>query len=367
MSTRKKAIPVNQMTSIQDLQFQLKLINKKNQELREQLKKHDQGVMEESNQNLLRRFSVSSSASTSSIESRTSLNQPKPEVTSIQASSQLESRTSTVAKPQGSTAKNICKVLNLQKSDYQGYRGDLRDLIKAGSLELDKKWKDQDMKRILNLIKLFKQKNPNFPNCANDWAIKEMARGIINNKREYFRDKKNQVEAEKNNSEKQKEQDNEVQEEQDNEVQEEQDNEVHEEPDNEVLTNTNIIEEHSQYKENQEPFGDNSNQASNKKKGKKKLKRAIGSNLKDDHANKKQKNDQRRSRRLATSHWIQKCPEIPTEFQEYCIRCWRRGHSSKECKYKGKPPVPPWMNDQEYQLFLEKRLKNESQQNPQED
>ncbi|CAB5367130.1 unnamed protein product [Rhizophagus irregularis] len=257
MSTRKKAIPVNQ-------------------KLREQLKKHDQGVMEESNQNLLRRSSVSSSASTSSIESRTSLNQPKPEVTSIQASSQLESR-------------------------------------------------------------------------------------------EYFRDKKNQVEAEKNNSEKQKEQDNEVQEEQDNEVQEEQDNEVHEEPDNEVLTNTNIIEEHSQYKENQEPFGDNSNQASNKKKGKKKLKRAIGSNLKDDHANKKQKNDQRRSRRLATSHWIQKCPEIPTEFQEYCIRCWRRGHSSKECKYKGKPPVPPWMNDQEYQLFLEKRLKNESQQNPQED
>ncbi|CAB4480994.1 unnamed protein product [Rhizophagus irregularis] len=236
MSTRKKAIPVNQMTSIQDLQFQLKLINKKNQELREQLKKHDQGVMEESNQNLLRRSSVSSSASTSSIESRTSLNQPKPEVTSIQASSQLESR-------------------------------------------------------------------------------------------EYFRDKKNQVEAEKNNSEKQKEQDNEVQEEQDNEVQEEQDNEVHEEPDNEVLTNTNIIEEHSQYKENQEPFGDNSNQG----------------------------------------HWIQKCPEIPTEFQEYCIRCWRRGHSSKECKYKGKPPVPPWMNDQEYQLFLEKRLKNESQQNPQED
>lgn len=55
-----------------------------------------------------------------------------------------------------------------------------------------------------------------------------------------MRDKKNQVEAEKNNSEKQKEQDN--------EVQEEQDNEVHEEPDNEVLTNTNIIEEHSQYK-----------------------------------------------------------------------------------------------------------------------
>lgn len=40
------------MTSIQDLQFQLKLINKKNQELREQLKKHDQGVMEESNQNV---------------------------------------------------------------------------------------------------------------------------------------------------------------------------------------------------------------------------------------------------------------------------------------------------------------------------
>uniref|UniRef100_U9U7S6 Uncharacterized protein n=1 Tax=Rhizophagus irregularis (strain DAOM 181602 / DAOM 197198 / MUCL 43194) TaxID=747089 RepID=U9U7S6_RHIID len=334
MSTRKKAIPVNQIS--------IKINKQKKQELREQLKKHDQGVMEESNQNLLRRSSVSSSASTSSIESRTSLNQPKPEVTSIQASSQLESRTSTVAKPQGSTAKNICKVLNLQKSDYQGYRGDLRDLIKAGSLELDKKWKDQDMKRILNLIKLFKQKNPNFPNCANDWAIKEMARGIINNKREYFRDKKNQVEAEKNNSEKQKEQDN--------EVQEEQDNEVHEEPDNEVLTNTNIIEEHSQYKENQEPFGDNSNQASNKKKGKKKLKRAIGSNLKDDHANKNKKMINE-----GLEDWQQRKSIVLGVGEE------------EECKYKGKPPVPPWMNDQEYQLFLEKRLKNESQQNPQED
>ncbi|PKC58509.1 hypothetical protein RhiirA1_470856 [Rhizophagus irregularis] len=67
-------------------------------------------------------------------------------------------------------------------------------------------------------------------------------------------------------------------------------------------------------------------------------------------------------------HWIQKYPEIPTEFQEYCIRCWRRGHFSKKCKYKGKMPVSPWMNEQEYQLFLEKCLKNESQQNlPQED
>jgi len=32
----------------------------------------------------------------------------------------------------------------------------LRDLIKAGVLEINTKWRDQDMKRILNLIKLVK-------------------------------------------------------------------------------------------------------------------------------------------------------------------------------------------------------------------
>ncbi|POG61195.1 hypothetical protein GLOIN_2v1786910 [Rhizophagus irregularis DAOM 181602=DAOM 197198] len=31
----------------------------------------------------------------------------------------------------------------------------------------------------------FKAKNPSFPKTANNWAIKEMARGIINNRREY--------------------------------------------------------------------------------------------------------------------------------------------------------------------------------------
>ena len=40
------------MTSLQDLQRQLKLINEQNQELREQLKQHDRETMKETNQNV---------------------------------------------------------------------------------------------------------------------------------------------------------------------------------------------------------------------------------------------------------------------------------------------------------------------------
>ncbi|GBC10178.1 hypothetical protein RclHR1_00940019 [Rhizophagus clarus] len=88
------------------------------------------------------------------------------------------------------SSKNICKILHLDKRIYQGYRSDMRDLIKAGILDSRKRWKDQDSKQILIIIKRFKEKNPLFPKCINDWAIKEIARSIINNKREYLRDKK---------------------------------------------------------------------------------------------------------------------------------------------------------------------------------
>jgi hypothetical protein len=54
-------------------------------------------------------------------------------------------------------------------------------------------------------------------------------------------------------------------------------------------------------------------------------------------------------------HWIQKCPEIPPTFQDYCLRCWTRGHSVKDCKFTGPSPPPPWMSDIEYQKFLDKR------------
>ncbi|GES73774.1 hypothetical protein GLOIN_2v1474982 [Rhizophagus clarus] len=94
-----------------------------------------------------------------------------------------------IVKPVGSS-KNICKILHLDKRIYQGYRSDMRDLIKAGILDSRKRWKDQDSKQILIIIKRFKEKNPLFPKCINDWAIKEIARSIINNKREYLRDKK---------------------------------------------------------------------------------------------------------------------------------------------------------------------------------
>ncbi|CAB4493680.1 hypothetical protein RhiirA1_473628 [Rhizophagus irregularis] len=95
-----------------------------------------------------------------------------------------------IVKPPGSV-KNICKILHLDKRIYQGYRSDLRDLIKAGFLDSKKKWIDQDMKQVLIIIKKFKDKNPSFPKCANDWAIKEIMRSIINNKREYSRFHKN--------------------------------------------------------------------------------------------------------------------------------------------------------------------------------
>ena len=76
-------------------------------------------------------------------------------------------------------------------------------------LDPDKKWREQDTKSKLSLIELvitlsliyldnflfymliymlyyqFKQKNPTFPKCHGDWAIKEIMRGIINNKRKY--------------------------------------------------------------------------------------------------------------------------------------------------------------------------------------
>ena len=60
-------------------------------------------------------------------------------------------------------------------------------------------------------------------------------------------------------------------------------------------------------------------------------------------------------------HWIQRCPEIPLKFQDHCIRCWSEGHSSKECKFIGTSPAPPWMTELEYQIFLEKRLKSDKQ------
>ena len=50
--------------------------------------------------------------------------------------------------------------------------------------------------------------------------------------------------------------------------------------------------------------------------------------------------------------------EIPLKFQDNCIRCRDRGHSSKECKFIGTSPAPPWMTELEYKIFLEKRPKN---------
>ncbi|CAB4485980.1 unnamed protein product [Rhizophagus irregularis] len=134
-------------------------MNKQNKDLLRRLKQSQQQNQDSTDENQSRRSSI---ASVEDIESQSHL----------------------------SPSKNVRKALNLTRREYQGYRADLRDLIN-GMLDRDKKWCDQDMKKILSLIYLFKQKNPTFPNCANDWAIKEIIRAIINNKREYSRNKKN--------------------------------------------------------------------------------------------------------------------------------------------------------------------------------
>ncbi|POG73094.1 hypothetical protein GLOIN_2v1772846 [Rhizophagus irregularis DAOM 181602=DAOM 197198] len=90
-----------------------------------------------------------------------------------------------IMKPPKNQSKKVCGALNLPTPVYKAYRGNLRDLIKAGLLDLNSTWKKQDTKQVLRLINKFKAKNPSFPKTANNWAIKEMARGIINNRREY--------------------------------------------------------------------------------------------------------------------------------------------------------------------------------------
>ncbi|CAB4482345.1 unnamed protein product [Rhizophagus irregularis] len=103
-------------------------MNKQNKDLLRRLKQSQQQNQDSTDENQSRRSSI---ASVEDIESQSHL----------------------------SPSKNVRKALNLTRREYQGYR--------------------------------FKQKNPTFPNCANDWAIKEIIRAIINNKREYSRNKKN--------------------------------------------------------------------------------------------------------------------------------------------------------------------------------
>ncbi|CAB4419266.1 unnamed protein product [Rhizophagus irregularis] len=190
--TQSTFISDGQTTSIQDLKNQLEIMNKQNKDLLRRLKQSQQQNQDSTDENQSRRTSI---ASVEDIESQSHLS---PCTSFLNQSSIIQSSfkdqpvqpSLPIAKPRGNLAKNVRKALNLTRREYQGYRADLRDLIN-GMLDRDKKWCDQDMKKILSLIYLFKQKNPTFPNCANDWAIKEIIRAIINNKREYSRNKKN--------------------------------------------------------------------------------------------------------------------------------------------------------------------------------
>ncbi|CAB4440957.1 unnamed protein product [Rhizophagus irregularis] len=190
--TQSTFISDGQTTSIQDLKNQLEIMNKQNKDLLRRLKQSQQQNQDSTDENQSRRSSI---ASVEDIESQSHLSPctsflNQPSIIQSSFKDQPVQPSLPIAKPRGNLAKNVHKALNLTRREYQGYRADLRDLIN-GMLDRDKKWCDQDMKKILSLIYLFKQKNPTFPNCANDWAIKEIIRAIINNKREYSRNKKN--------------------------------------------------------------------------------------------------------------------------------------------------------------------------------
>ncbi|CAG8633068.1 18773_t:CDS:10 [Rhizophagus irregularis] len=159
--TQSTFISDGQTTSIQDLKNQLEIMNKQNKDLLRRLKQSQQQNQDSTDENQSRRSSI---ASVEDIESQSHLS---PCTSFLNQSSIIQSSfkdqpvqpSLPIAKPRGNLAKNVRKALNLTRREYQGYR--------------------------------FKQKNPTFPNCANDWAIKEIIRAIINNKREYSRNKKN--------------------------------------------------------------------------------------------------------------------------------------------------------------------------------
>ncbi|CAG8732327.1 17310_t:CDS:2, partial [Funneliformis caledonium] len=124
-------------------------LSEQNKNLLKQLRQSQNILLEESNQNLSRRSSVTSIASVfsnTSVSNAVAESSSQKLYTSISDSILLNMTvaSNSILKPHRSKAKNICRELKLQKVVYQDYLSNLRDLIKAGVLDLNKKCKSRD-------------------------------------------------------------------------------------------------------------------------------------------------------------------------------------------------------------------------------
>ncbi|EXX60333.1 hypothetical protein GLOIN_2v741902 [Rhizophagus irregularis DAOM 181602=DAOM 197198] len=89
--------------------------------------------------------------------------------------------TVSISKPTGAYI-NIAKILNLNNEEFNGYKSSIRDLIEA-YIDVETSWEKQERRAILKIIEKFKGNNSHFPKTTGDWAIKELFRRSMNNKR----------------------------------------------------------------------------------------------------------------------------------------------------------------------------------------
>ncbi|GET00706.1 hypothetical protein GLOIN_2v741902 [Rhizophagus clarus] len=78
--------------------------------------------------------------------------------------------TKSIVKPTGNYT-NIAKVLKLNNEEFNGYKSNIRDIVEAS-------------------LERFKMSNNLFPKSTGDWAIKELIRRSINNKRAHQKNKR---------------------------------------------------------------------------------------------------------------------------------------------------------------------------------
>ncbi|CAB4421145.1 unnamed protein product [Rhizophagus irregularis] len=78
----------------------------------------------------------------------------------------------------------------------------IRDLIEA-YIDVETSWEKQERRAILKIIEKFKGNNSHFPKITGDWAIKELFRRSMNNKRAHqkrLKKKETEVILKKNKS-----------------------------------------------------------------------------------------------------------------------------------------------------------------------
>ncbi|CAB4421707.1 unnamed protein product [Rhizophagus irregularis] len=109
--------------------------------------------------------------------------------------------TVSISKPTGAYI-NIAKILNLNNEEFNGYKSSIRDLIEA-YIDVETSWEKQERRAILKIIEKFKGNNSHFPKTTGDWAIKELFRRSMNNKRAHqkrLKKKETEVILKKNKS-----------------------------------------------------------------------------------------------------------------------------------------------------------------------